>query len=238
MTTQENIIFITEIIGTIAFAASGAMIAIRKELDLFGIIMLGTITAVGGGILRDIIIGRIPPNTFVNPLYIATAALTSVLLFIIFYKAPSLLDSKHIGTFEKILNLFDAIGLGAFTVIGIDAGIDKGYGEYLFLLIFLGVTTGIGGGIMRDIMAGEIPYVLKKQIYACASIAGACLYVIFLQFSQSYLSMLISALLVVVVRMLASKFDWNLPAVRINSSSICSLHDDQTDQNGQNDQNH
>lgn len=238
MTTQENIIFITEIIGTIAFAASGAMIAIRKELDLFGIIMLGTITAVGGGILRDIIIGRIPPNTFVNPLYIATAALTSVLLFIIFYKAPSLLDSKHIGTFEKILNIFDAIGLGAFTVIGIDAGIDKGYGEYLFLLIFLGVTTGIGGGIMRDIMAGEIPYVLKKQIYACASIAGACLYVIFLQFSQSYLSMLISALLVVVVRMLASKFDWNLPAVRINSSSICSLHDDQTDQNGQNDQNH
>ncbi len=238
MTTQENIIFITEIIGTIAFAASGAMIAIRKELDLFGIIMLGTITAVGGGILRDIIIGRIPPNTFVNPVYIATAALTSVLLFIIFYKAPSLLDSKHIGTFEKILNIFDAIGLGAFTVIGIDAGIDKGYGEYLFLLIFLGVTTGIGGGIMRDIMAGEIPYVLKKQIYACASIAGACLYVIFLQFSQSYLSMLISALLVVVVRMLASKFDWNLPAVRINSSSICSLHDDQTDQNGQNDQNH
>ncbi len=238
MTTQENIIFITEIIGTIAFAASGAMIAIRKELDLFGIIMLGTITAVGGGILRDIIIGRIPPNTFVNPVYIATAALTSVLLFIIFYKAPSLLDSKHIGTFEKILNIFDAIGLGAFTVIGIDAGIDKGYGEYLFLLIFLGVTTGIGGGIMRDIMAGEIPYVLKKQIYACASIAGACLYVIFLQFSQSYLSMLISALLVVVVRMLASKFDWNLPAVRINSSSICSLPDDQTDQNGQNDQNH
>lgn len=238
MTTQENIIFITEIIGTIAFAASGAMIAIRKELDLFGIIMLGTITAVGGGILRDIIIDRIPPNTFVNPVYIATAALTSVLLFIIFYKAPSLLDSKHIGTFEKILNIFDAIGLGAFTVIGIDAGIDKGYGEYLFLLIFLGVTTGIGGGIMRDIMAGEIPYVLKKQIYACASIAGACLYVIFLQFSQSYLSMLISALLVVVVRMLASKFDWNLPAVRINSSSICSLHDDQTDQNGQNDQNH
>ena len=238
MTTQENIIFTTEIIGTIAFAASGAMIAIRKELDLFGIIMLGTITAVGGGILRDIIIGRIPPNTFVNPVYIATAALTSVLLFIIFYKAPSLLDSKHIGTFEKILNIFDAIGLGAFTVIGIDAGIDKGYGEYLFLLIFLGVTTGIGGGIMRDRRAGEIPYVLKKQIYACASIAGACLYVIFLQFSQSYLSMLISALLVVVVRMLASKFDWNLPAVRINSSSICSLHDDQTDQNGQNDQNH
>ena len=163
MTTQENIIFITEIIGTIAFAASGAMIAIRKELDLFGIIMLGTITAVGGGILRDIIIGRIPPNTFVNPVYIATAALTSVLLFIIFYKAPSLLDSKHIGTFEKILNIFDAIGLGAFTVIGIDAGIDKGYGEYLFLLIFLGVTTGIGGSIMRDIMAGEIPYVLKNR---------------------------------------------------------------------------
>lgn len=214
MSLHQSIIFIVEIIGTVAFAASGAMIAIRKELDLFGIIMLGTITAVGGGILRDIIIGRIPPNTFINPVYIITAAVTSVILFITFYAAPSLLDSRHIGTFEKILNIFDAVGLGAFTVIGIDAGIDKGYGEYYFLLIFLGVTTGIGGGIMRDIMAGEIPYVLKKQIYACASIAGACLYVILLQFSQSYHAMLVSALLVIIIRMLASRFDWNLPTVR------------------------
>ena len=217
MGIHETIIFTVEIIGTIAFAASGAMTAIRKELDLFGIIMLGTITAVGGGILRDIIIGRIPPNTFINPVYIITAVITSVILFIIFYAAPSLLDSRHIGTFEKILNIFDAIGLGAFTVIGIDAGIDKGYDEYYFLLIFLGVTTGIGGGLMRDIMAGEIPYVLKKQIYACASIAGACLYVILLQFSQSYYSMLISAMLVVIVRILASHFDWNLPVIKAHN---------------------
>lgn len=213
MQLQPNIIFIVEIIGTIAFASSGAMVAVRKRLDLFGIIVLGVITAVGGGMLRDLMIGNIPPNMFRNPVYVLVAFLTVLVLFLLFRCWPFLLGSRYIEGYEKIMNILDAIGLGAFTVIGIDTGVEAGYGDYHFLIIFLGVITGIGGGILRDIMAGETPYVLKKHIYACASIAGACLYVVLLQVTRSDSAMIGSALLVVAIRILASHFRWDLPGI-------------------------
>ena len=213
MQLQPNIIFIVEIIGTIAFASSGAMVAVRKRLDLFGIIVLGVITAVGGGMLRDLMIGNIPPNMFRNPVYVLAAFLTVLVLFLLFRCWPFLLGSRYIEGYEKIMNILDAIGLGAFTVIGIDTGVEAGCGDYHFLIIFLGVITGIGGGILRDIMAGETPYVLKKHIYACASIAGACLYVVLLQVTRSDSAMIGSALLVVAIRILASHFRWDLPGI-------------------------
>ena len=213
MQLQPNIIFIVEIIGTIAFASSGAMVAVRKRLALFGIIVLGVITAVGGGMLRDLMIGNIPPNMFRNPVYVLAAFLTVLVLFLLFRCWPFLLGSRYIEGYEKIMNILDAIGLGAFTVIGIDTGVEAGYGDYHFLIIFLGVITGIGGGILRDIMAGETPYVLKKHIYACASIAGACLYVVLLQVTRSDSAMIGSALLVVAIRILASHFRWDLPGI-------------------------
>ena len=213
MQLQPNIIFIVEIIGTIAFASSGAMVAVRKRLDLFGIIVLGVITAVGGGMLRDLMIGNIPPNMFRNPVYVLAAFLTVLVLFLLFRCWPFLLGSRYIEGYEKIMYILDAIGLGAFTVIGIDTGVEAGYGDYHFLIIFLGVITGIGGGILRDIMAGETPYVLKKHIYACASIAGACLYVVLLQVTRSDSAMIGSALLVVAIRILASHFRWDLPGI-------------------------
>ena len=162
MELQSNVIFFVEIIGTVAFASSGAMVAVRKKLDLFGIIVLGVITAVGGGMLRDLMIGNIPPNMFRNPVYVFAAFLTVIVLFVLFRLRPSLLGGRYIEQYEKIMNILDAIGLGAFTVTGIDTGVEAGYGSYHFLIIFLGVITGIGGGILRDIMAGETPYVLKK----------------------------------------------------------------------------
>ena len=193
MELQSNVIFFVEIIGTVAFASSGAMVAVRKKLDLFGIIVLGVITAVGGGMLRDLMIGNIPPNMFRNPVYVFAAFLTVIVLFVLFRLRPSLL---------------------AFTVTGIDTGVEAGYGSYHFLIIFLGVITGIGGGILRDIMAGETPYVLKKHIYACASIAGACLYTLFLEYTRSDLTMVVSALLVIAIRMLASHYRWDLPKIK------------------------
>lgn len=208
-----SIFFIIEVIGTVAFASSGAMVAVRKRLDLFGIIVLGVITAVGGGMLRDLMIGNIPPNMFRNPVYVLAAFLTVLVLFLLFRCWPFLLGSRYIEGYEKIMNILDAIGLGAFTVIGIDTGVEAGYGDYHFLIIFLGVITGIGGGILRDIMAGETPYVLKKHIYACASIAGACLYVVLLQVTRSDSAMIGSALLVVAIRILASHFRWDLPGI-------------------------
>lgn len=214
MELHASIFFPIEIIGTVAFASSGAMVAVRKKLDLFGIIVLGVVTAVGGGMLRDLMIGNIPPNMFRNPVYVSTAFVTVLILFLLFRRWPFLLESHHMENYEKIMNILDAIGLGAFTVTGIDTGIDAGYGNYHFLVIFLGVITGIGGGILRDIMAGETPFVLKKHIYACASISGACLYVFLLQYTHSDYAMLFSALLVVAIRILASHYRWNLPGIR------------------------
>ncbi len=214
MQIHSNIIFPVEIIGTIAFASSGAMVAVRKRLDLFGIIVLGVITAVGGGMLRDLMIGNIPPSMFKNPVYVLAAFLTVIVLFLLFRRWPFLLASHYMEEYERVMNILDAIGLGAFTVIGIDTGIEAGYGDYYFLVIFLGVITGIGGGILRDIMAGETPFVLKKHIYACASISGACLYVFLLQFFRSDFTMVVSACLVILIRVLASHFRWNLPGVK------------------------
>lgn len=214
MELHGSIFFPIEIIGTVAFASSGAMVAVRKKLDLFGIIVLGVITAVGGGMLRDLMIGSIPPNMFRNPVYVFTAFLTVLILFLLFRCRPLLLESRYIESYEKIMNILDAVGLGAFTVTGIDTGVEAGYGNYHFLIIFLGVITGIGGGILRDIMAGETPFVLKKHVYACASISGACLYVLLLQFTHSDYAMLLSALLVIAIRILASHYRWNLPSIR------------------------
>lgn len=189
------------------------MVAVRKRLDLFGIIVLGVITAVGGGMMRDLMMGCIPPNMFRNPVYVFTAFLTALALFLLFRRRPFLLGSRYMEGYEKVMNILDAIGLGAFTVTGIDTGVDAGYGDYHFLIIFLGVITGIGGGILRDIMAGETPFVLKKHVYACASISGACLYVLLLQFTSSPYAMLPGALLVIAIRILASHYRWNLPGI-------------------------
>jgi uncharacterized membrane protein YeiH len=109
------------------------------------------------------------------------------------------------------MNLMDAVGLGAFTVVGIDTAISAGLGEYQFLMVFLGVITGVGGGILRDIMAGQTPAVLKKHIYACASLAGAFCYVGLIPVMDNDAAMTVSAILVVVIRVLARKYRWNLP---------------------------
>lgn len=132
MELQPSVIFAIEIIGTIAFASSGAMVAVRKKLDLFGIIVLGVITAVGGGMLRDILIGNIPPNMFRNPVYVLAAFLTVLVLFMLFRFWPSLLGSRYMESYERIMNILDAIGLGAFTVIGIDTGVEAGVWQLSF----------------------------------------------------------------------------------------------------------
>lgn len=212
MEIQSSPIFFTiEIIGTIAFASSGAMVAIKKQLDLLGIIVLGVTTAVGGGMLRDILIGNIPPSLFKNPTYVLLAFITVILLFIIIRFRQNILESGSLGTYERIMNIFDAIGLGAFTVVGINTTIAGDYGDYQFLTVFLGVITGVGGGILRDIMAGQTPYVLRKHVYACASIAGAVAYVFLFSHINPDVAMVIAGLLIILIRILATHYCWNLP---------------------------
>lgn len=211
MTTQ----FLIEIIGTVAFASSGAMVAIRKRLDLFGVLVLGATTAVGGGIIRDIILNITPPGSFQNPVYFVLAAVTVGVLFLICYLHPYFLDMEFLENYEKLMNVLDAIGLGAFTVLGAQKAIEAGYADYRFMAIFLGVVTGVGGGLLRDMMAGITPYILKKHIYACASIVGAMFYIYTRSFMPEALAMFLGAVLVVAIRMLATKYRWNLPVARI-----------------------
>lgn len=211
MNIDFSIFFLIEVIGTIAFASSGAMVAIKKQLDLLGVIVLGVTTAVGGGMLRDIIIGNVPPNLFKNPIYVLLAFITVMILFLIVRWNQQILSSRSIEMYEKVMNIFDAIGLGAFTVTGIDTAILAGYGNYQFLIVFLGVMTGVGGGILRDIMAGQTPYILRKHVYASASIAGALIYLLINRTYHGDTSMIVSALFVVLIRMLATRYCWNLP---------------------------
>lgn len=210
----QKMIFIMELIGTVAFAASGAMLGAEKKMDIFGVCVLGVITSVGGGMIRDLVLGVIPPNVFQKPVYALTATLTSCLVFLILYWKSELIEGNLGQIYEKILLIMDCIGLGVFTVMGVHAGIQQGYVEEVFLLVFLGTITGIGGGILRDMMAGVPPYVFVRHVYACASIAGAIVCVFSYRMFGAVVSMLLSFLVIVAIRYLAVKYHWNLPRLK------------------------
>lgn len=208
--------FIMEIIGTIAFSCSGAMVAIRKKLDFLGIIVLGVITAVGGGMFRDILIGKTPPELFRNPVYVIVAVIAAILMFFIVQSKTLSQNFIQTKVYDRLMNLLDAIGLGAFTVVGVNVAIHSSYSHYIFLTIFLGVITGVGGGLLRDIMVCEIPSILKEHIYACASLIGAILYGTSIYLEIPNLGIIISALVVIIIRVLARHYDWNLPHTKLS----------------------
>ena len=201
--------FLTELVGTVAFSISGAMLAIERNLDLFGVVFLGAITAIGGGIVRDLLLGQIPPQAFLNYVYLLFAVLTALVVFVIARWRAS--QGKSIQFMnDTVLNIFDAAGLGIFSVIGVQNTIDAGFGSNAFFCVFLGMTTGVGGGMLRDVLSRSTPAVLRKHIYALASLAGALCYYL-LQLYAPAVSILVSTLLVVVLRVLASHYRWTLP---------------------------
>lgn len=208
---MDTFIFILEIIGTIAFASSGAMLAIEKKMDIFGVNILGATTAVGGGIIRDIILGLTPPTAFAKPVYILFSALTSTLLFAVIYKNPGILQSKIKNSFyDKLMLWCDTLGLGIFTVVGIQTAARVVPEGNAFFFIFTGVLTGVGGGVVRDIMANETPYILVREIYACASIAGAAVCILCRNTLGEPYGVIFGLLVTVVIRSLATHFHWNL----------------------------
>ena len=207
-----NIQLIAEIMGTVAFAISGAMLAIERKMDLFGIVFLGIVTAAGGGFIRDMTLGIVPPAMFSSPMVLPLAILSSLAVCALvawLYKGSD--EELHGERFQWILNFTDAIGLGLFTVAGANTAIDSGYGDYHAFVIFLGMLTGVGGGILRDLLAGEIPYVLQKHIYATACIFSIIGYYILYHFIPENAAALIGFCLVLVIRYLAKHFEWNLP---------------------------
>lgn len=205
--------FLTELIGTIAFSISGAMLAIERNLDLFGVVFLGAVTAIGGGIIRDLLLGQIPPQAFLNYIYMLFAVVTALVVFVIAHWRAR--QGKSIAFInDTVLNIFDAAGLGIFSVIGVQNTINAGFGDNAFFCVFLGLTTGVGGGMLRDVLSRSTPAVLRKHIYALASLAGALCYYL-LQIYVPAVSILVSTLLVVVLRVLASHYRWTLPRIPI-----------------------
>ena len=213
MNFNINYIIIIELIGTVAFALSGSIVAVQKNLDLFGTIVLGVITAVGGGMIRDIIIGITPPLLFINPIYVLVACVTAIVFFFLCFMNKKIVYFNKTASFGKWLNMMDTIGLGVFTVVGVNTPIQLGLEKNAFLCIVVGVTTGIGGGILRDILAMRTPVVLQKHVYAVASIVGAIIYFYTQRVLMQTYAVLIGIGVVILLRICATYFEWNLPRI-------------------------
>ena len=210
----KEIAYIMEMIGTVAFASSGAILGIRKGMDVFGIIILGGVTALGGGVIRDLVLGATPPAMFTSPTAVILSVITTLILFCIFYAKIDFLDTKIFSTFEKLMNILDAIGLGVFTSIGISKAIYMGY-ENKILLLFVGMVTGVGGGIIRDTLSNISPVIFREQIYAIASLIGATFYIYFFHKVETYKLMIISAVIVTAVRLVSIKLNLRLNKIKI-----------------------
>lgn len=236
---SDLIILAIELIGTIAFAISGAVVGIKRNMDLFGVNVLGVVTAVGGGLIRDLILSVTPPAMFCNKIYALTAIFASTVVFFFVYQRekqrlksirerrymePSAVQkmrdlmeepagNKLHERYDRFLFLGDTIGLGIFTVMGSYKAIEAGYGDTRFLVVFVGVLTGVGGGMIRDVLAGNTPYILVKHVYAVASLAGALIYVLLFPYVSELHSMIAGAMVVVIIRILAVHFNWNLPKI-------------------------
>ncbi|MGN0316494.1 MAG: trimeric intracellular cation channel family protein [Lachnospira sp.] len=212
---MNGMILFLEILGTIAFSVSGAIEAMKKNMDLLGVLVLGLVTAVGGGILRDMIMGELPPAAFRNPRNVIIAIVAAFLAFIVGAVASKKKKSSHKNIWNQILLISDAVGLGAFTILGIRC-VHEQYGyNNPALLLFVGVITGVGGGLIRDIFAGNVPYIFRKHIYATASLAGAAAYLCLEKTGYIDLATAISLLIVLLVRLFAARFQWNLPRVHL-----------------------
>ena len=195
-----DFVFCLELIGTIAFAISGALVAIDKKMDILGVAILGMTTAVGGGIVRDIILGNFPPAAFQNPVHVLVAIAVALIIFFPFMRS----NLKKTG---RAVQVMDSVGLAVFTMIGLRAGFRY---DNFFLAVFVGVLTGVGGGVLRDIFAGDKPQIFTKYFYACAAIIGAIIAGLLWPVSH-IAAMSTGAIIIFALRILAIKFHWNLP---------------------------
>ena len=200
----DGFISILDYLGTVAFAVTGASKAIAHQADIFGIIVLATVVGVSGGITRDVIFGRFP-TAFSDPIYISMTVIVGVVMFFLYTKFKSKMN---------IWLVFDAIGLGVFSILGASIAYQVVGMEFLPML-FAGTITAIGGGILRDVFVREIPIVFVKEVYAVASIIGI---VVFYGILNAGVEIQVASVIGIVVstgtRLLAMKYNWNLPKVK------------------------
>ncbi|WP_375323968.1 trimeric intracellular cation channel family protein [Flagellimonas sp. GZD32] len=192
-----------DVLGTVAFAISGVLVAMEKRLDLFGVLIIAFVTAIGGGTLRDLLIGNTPVGWMQDLTYVITIFI-SVVFAIIFV--------NQLKYLRKSLFLFDTIGIGLYTMVGVEKGLEA---ELLpIMCIFLGTMTACFGGVIRDILCNEIPVIFRKEIYATACILGGASYFLFVKFPIPESYAYVAAILIVIsLRLVAVKFDVRLPNI-------------------------
>ena len=211
---MDEIMFVLELIGAAAFAVSGAMVAIEKRADIFGILFLAVTTALGGGVIRDVLIGRIPPVMFVSYWYLLISVVAALAVFIDAY-LRSEKYKLHLDKLDAVNNIFDAIGLAVFTVSGMNAAMPVS--DNVILVLFVGMCTGVGGGMLRDVMTNTMPKVLRKRVYAFASLLGGGLYYAMYALGVNQIvSLGCGMLLIFALRLFATIFKWNLPSVKLD----------------------
>jgi len=192
---------ILNLVGTFAFGLSGGILAVRKKMDLFGVLVLSVATGLGGGIMRDLILGHTPPVTLVDWRYLAAAGVAGLLVF---------LDFRQIVRWNRFVIAFDAAGLAIFTVTGTTIALAAGLGPVPAVL--LGMLTGIGGGALRDILAAEVPLVLRSEIYAVASLLGAIIITLANQIQALGPTIeIMSAIATFALRMVSVWRGWKIP---------------------------
>ena len=223
----DSILLSIEIIGVISFAVAGAIVAIDKETDLFGVVFLSLMTCFGGGIIRDITIGRNPPAFFRELSYqvaIATAVALAVFILASVFKRQYV---KREELVTSVNNYIDALAIGIFSVSGVGTCLDffasRGQSAGFLLCAVLGMMSAVGGGMIRDLILRDIPFILRKRVYALAALIGASLYyllaaVIFVNNEvMQVISEVFCICIVVLIRVLATRRKWNLPkAIRFS----------------------
>lgn len=192
-------------IGTLTFAATGAIVAVRKGFDLVGVLVLGAVTAIGGGSIRDVIVGVLPPTNFTDETLLWIVGFTCILVFLL---------PHRVREESRVLYVLDTLGLAIFAALGAERGVEYGLG--LWGTVFAGAVSGVGGGVMRDVLSGKVPGILYRfgDFYATAAALGAMTYFGFSFVVEHTVALVASVLVTLVVRFGSRLFDLKLPSPR------------------------
>ena len=199
-----DIIYALDIIGTFAFSISGSLVAMKKSFDIFGVIIIAFVTAVGGGMIRDVLINAHPINWIGDINYIWT---------ILFGVLITFLFRSKIAPLRRTMFLFDTIGISVFTLLGLQKGLT--YNLHPFVALVMGMSSAVMGGVTRDVLTNEIPLIFQREIYASACLAGGVIYLILNNFNiNDDVQFIIAASVIIVVRTVAVKYELELPRIK------------------------
>lgn len=203
MQESSTLLLVLDLLGVFVFALSGALVAVQRRLDVFGVLVLGVVAALGGGVARDLLIG-VPPAALRDDRYLIVAVAAGIVVFF---------GSRHVERLAGAVRLFDAAGLGLFTAAGTSKALDAGLGAVPAIAV--GCLTGIGGGVLRDVLVADVPLVLRREVYAVPAILGAIVVTVADGIgTPDGLATSVAASLVFTVRMVGVWRDWHAPVAR------------------------